>query len=145
MSNPFDKDELGSKAVLEFSSIKKKKMDSATIKSDKKVEPMSLKQEVSETLDKAEMKLRLDTARLHAEKEITTYRNLVTNFKKEVEKLTLFENVGETVESICIYYILETVIDPILKGNKPYGMPDDLFREIRREMYKNLMNRYADK
>lgn len=145
MSNPFDKDKLGNKAVLEFSSIKKKKMDSTVVKSDKKVEPMSLKQEVSETPDKSDMKLKLDSARLHAEKEITTYRNLVSNFKKEVEKLTLFENVGETVESICIDYILETVIDPILKGNKPYGMPEDLFREIRRELYKNLMNRYTDK
>jgi hypothetical protein len=144
MSNPFDKDELGNKAVLEFSSIKKKKIDTTNAKSDKKVEPVSFKGTL-DTPDKADMKIKLDSARLHANKEIATYRDLVSNFKKEVEKLTLFENVGEAVESICVDYILEEVIDPILKGNKPYGMPEDLFREIRRDMYKNLMYKYTEK
>lgn len=138
MSNPFDKDKLGKQAVLDFSSIRKKNIES----SSQENEVLSISKT---SLDKEEMRTKINTVRMHADKEIEKYRDLVGNFRKEVEKLTLFKNVGDAVNGICIDYILEMVIEPTLKGNRPYGMPEDLFRDIRREMYKELLNKYVDK
>jgi hypothetical protein len=142
MSGPFDKEDLGNKAILEFSSIRKRKL-AETSKDEAEVETDATVKEKAST-SREEMRVKLTTARMYAEKEIERYKSLVNNFSQGVEELTLFQNVGDAVESICIDYILSIIIEPTLKGEKPYGMPDDLFREMRREMYKSLIAKYVD-
>lgn len=139
MSDLIDQDKLGRQAVFEFASINKKKLEE-----NKEASAATTPQKSPEvSYGKQEMQARIATARMHANKEIEKYRELVEIFNTEVSKLVLFKNVGVTVKHICIQNILEEAIDPILKGNIPYGMPEELFRDVRREFYKELMARYV--
>lgn len=128
-----DSDDLKKRAVIEFSSISRRDIeeraqDAASRSSDPSVE---------------EMKVRIQTARMHADKELEKFRQLVENFRKECSQLVLFKNTGESIKNICLDTILEETIEPILKGNCPYGFPEDLFRSIRKQFYKDLMDRYV--
>jgi hypothetical protein len=130
MSN--DNEKFRNQAVLSFSDLRNKKEDDTE-------EPV-LKEVTKEDV----MQTKIMTARVHANKEIKQFKTLVETFSEEVEKLVLFRSVGDTVKSICIEQVLESIIDPILKGFKPVGMQDTAYREMRTDLYKSLINRYVD-
>jgi hypothetical protein len=89
------------------------------------------------------MREKVNTARFYGTKEIKQFREIIRNAVDEINKLTLFEGVGEVVNFIAIDEMLNFVIDPIFKGDKPYDMPDDFFKAIRQDIYKKLIKRYA--
>lgn len=139
MTDVYDTDKLAKQAVIEFGSISRKKLSEN--QDTQSAENSGAAPEVN--YSKEQMQARIATARMHANKEIEKYRELVETFNTEVSKLVLFKNVGITVKHICIDHILEGAIDPILKGALPFGMPEDLFRDVRRQFYKELMDRYV--
>jgi hypothetical protein len=82
---------------------------------------------------------------MHANREIQQFRNLVEDFCDKAEKLCLFEGTSDIARNIFIETILESMIDPILKGRKPLMLSESMYRDMRRDMYKTLINRYIDK
>jgi hypothetical protein len=98
----------------------------------------------SKEASKEEMQAKLMTAKMHAIKETQQYKELVDNFAEGLDKLCLFRGTGAEVKSFC-YNILDNIVDPILKGTKPAGMTDSMFRDYRVDMFKTLINRYVNK
>lgn len=103
---------------------------------------LSSKAEKTSAFSRHEMAQRLRIAAKHGDEEVQKFRELAKNFSTEVEKLVLFENVGESFNEMFVHYILEQVLAPILANRKPYGMDDQTFKEVRLKLYKDLMDKY---
>jgi hypothetical protein len=134
--NPLSKDNISELAVIDFIS---KRRDQ--INADSKIESGAPPKPPTK---EEEMMAKITAAKMHANKEIKEYRRLIDELKVKINELALFRNVGDSIEAIAVNYILESIIEPILKGNKPYGMEEDFFRKMRANMFKTLINRYID-
>lgn len=96
------------------------------------------------TMSREDMRQRLEEAKEFGNDEIKKFRELVKTFAAEVEKLVLFERVGESIEAMYVGYFLEQFILPLMANRKPFGMSDEAFKDVRRQMYKDLMDRYIE-
>lgn len=93
---------------------------------------------------KEQVHSKVNTAKIHANKEIEAYRQAVKNFIEEIDSLVLFPTIGDLAEEMFIVNILESVVEPLLKGRKPYSISEETFREMRADMFKTLINKYID-
>lgn len=136
MSDTFNEEDMRIEAILNFTSRRKEKIENSSKEEDNKTK---------EDISRIEMQSKLNAAKMHALKEISAYKDILENAREEIEKLCLFQSVGDTLYNIGLFGILESTIEPIIKGNRPLHIPEELFKEMRRDIYKTLMNRYIDK
>lgn len=134
MTSPFDGKDLTS--VVDFASIIRNRSESPFEEDTVKEAPQKP--------DRQEMRRRLDVATKKAEEEIVQFRELVSTLTVEIDKLVLFKGVAGSAHALLIEYMLEQILMPLLSGNRPYGMPEDKFKESRKELFRDLMNRYSE-
>lgn len=125
-----DMESLKKQAVVEFSS-RRKTMQPATSSSNSK--------------SKEEARKRLENAKINAQKEIDIYRSAIKEAQNQIKDLALFHNMSNMMEEIFIKTILESTIEPLIKGNMPPLVDVDSFKEARKELFKELIAKYEKK
>jgi hypothetical protein len=131
-----DNKEIGQQAILDFASLRKKKVEIETIIEEEK--PIVVKKKVD-----YDTQAQIMSARVHANNEIKQFKESVDEFANKIDELCMFKGLGDILKSICVHEILESSIDPILKGRKPPYMPDEMFLSLRADLYKRLINKYV--
>ncbi|MED1125214.1 hypothetical protein [Bacillus atrophaeus] len=137
----YDKDDLKQQVVLRFSDITQKRVQKETeAESEGKTDPSS-----ESNNSKLEMQTKIATAKLHANKEMETFRKATEQYMKDIEGLVLFEGIGSIVEDLMLDQLLRNIISPAIKGQQIPGMPEEQYRKFRTDMYKALIDTYVDK
>lgn len=119
---------------------------SQQIISMKKFREKSDKQPVQKEDDKIDLYFR--SAQSNGYIELQKYETLVNNFIKDVAKLAVFENIMKDVLSEQIRYflideVLKSLVKPIFEGESLPFMKDEDYDEIRKNMYRSLIERYV--
>lgn len=94
---------------------------------------------------KADTKIKIDKAKIYAQKEIDEFKSIIQEAKTKMDKLVLFKQEAPALEFLFQTVILGELIEPVLKGNKPYGMPEENFKEVRKQMFYDLIKTYVEK
>lgn len=94
---------------------------------------------------KADIKAKVDQAKIYAQNEIDEFKSIIQDAKTRMEKLVLFKEEAPALEMIFETTILKEIVEPIVKGSKPYGMPDEVFKNARKNMFYELIKTYVDK
>lgn len=126
----YDTESLKKQAVVDFSSRRRTNKNN---------------QADHKTKDQLEMKALIEEAKQHALEEINTFRTLMEQTKKECSNMVLFKDVPRIIDDIFIHMILEQVTEPIVKGNLSPGMDPVFFKELRKDMYRDLIQAYCKK
>jgi hypothetical protein len=121
-----------SKAVINFSTLQ---------------QDIAKKYPVAEKItknSKEEVTAKVLAAKENGIKEIEQYKELVNKFSKDIGELVLFKDVDKFAIQLFIDYILNASIEPVFKGKRPWTMDEFTFKQIRTEMFKDLMAKYTD-
>ncbi len=132
------KDEENQEVFLKFADITKKRVE----------EISQSKQNSDIDIDNSsthnQMQTKILTARVHANREIDIFRNATKEYIEKIESLCLFKGTSESVQEMMIKELLEFIVEPTVKGKKIPGMPEDMYKEFRTNMYKTLIDFYID-
>ena len=88
-------------------------------------------------------KQKIERAKQDALDEIDTFEKAYNKFKNEVGDLVLYQDVFPQIEE-SIKVLNETVITPAVFGRPIPGMPDFIFIELRRSIFKRLMEKQKE-
>lgn len=136
----YDKDDFKQQAVLKFSDITRKKVQPVIEEPEEEHEAVVEKKD-----SKEEMQVKIATAKMHANKELETFRKATEDYIKMIKSLVLFEGIDDIVEELMLDQLLQGIIKPAVKGQQIPGMPEEHYRKFRTEMYKALIKEYVDK
>ena len=136
MSDVFGSEEVGQEAILDFTSKRVHRAENENLQQS--VEELASQSTMSQT-DKAE---RINSAKFYGNKEIKKYREIIEHACSEIDKLCLFSDVSTTLRFFTITSVLERVIEPIFKGNKPFFIPEEDFKKMRLDMFNSLLREY---
>lgn len=126
----YDVDQFKKQAVVDFSS--RRRINSKTSQADK-------------SKDQLEMREKIEEAKVHAQKELIAFREIMEKAKKDCSELVLFKDAANIIDSIFIKTILEDVTEPVIKGKQIPGMNPTVFKEMRKYMYRDLIQAYCKK
>ena len=98
-------------------------------------------QEEQKIDDQLAMKIKVNRAKSNAQHEIDTFKEVIQNTKSELEKLALFKDAAPILEQLMFGEYL-ALVEPIIKGNKPYGLSEVTYQELRQKYFKDLINQY---
>lgn len=133
-----DKDNL----ILNFADIKDNKNISKAISMKRNKKPSSSKPNSKGATSREEAKAKLDRARSNALKEIEDFRKASEEYLKKIENSCLFHSVHSIISDEFIDVVANNLLEPIVRGIRPNGMPPELFKIVRSEMYKSLIYHY---
>lgn len=85
-------------------------------------------------------KQKIAQAKEDAMQEMDQFNAAYEKFKKEVEGLVLYEGIVPDFQH-AIEAITATVITPVVFGRKIEGMPDQVFADLRRQIFKSLIDK----
>ena len=142
----FEKD-MATQAVINFKDIKSKRASSVIedeVKEEVKVVNTTSEEPLSIEEKRKMMEVKLNTAKLYGNKELKQFRIIVEDFISKVDELALFQDVSEIAKQMFIQEILEGFMEPVFKGQKPYEVPENMFKKLRAEMFKTLISKYVD-
>ena len=134
----YDKDDFKQQAILKFTDITNRRVQAT----EEPEEPEAKNEKKS---SKEEMQMKIATAKMHANKELETFREATEEYIKKIKGLVLFEGIDAIVEELMIDQLLQSIIAPAVKGRQIPGMPEEHYRLFRTEMYKALIKEYIDK
>jgi hypothetical protein len=92
----------------------------------------------------SEMDAKFAMAKEYGQKEIDEYKKLVEEFIEKTSNMVLFKEAGSVVQEACIDLILELMTGPIFYGKNIARVPDYVFLEIRKNMFKGLILKYCN-
>ena len=72
--------------------------------------------------------------------EIDEFSKAYARFKEEVSGLVLYQGLVPDFQA-AIEAVTESVITPVIFGRKIEGMPDHVFTELRRQIFKDLIEK----
>ncbi len=133
-----DKDSL----VLNFADIKDNKNISKAISMKKNEKSKSNKSNPKIATNREEAKAKLDRARTNGLKEIEEFIKASEEYLKKIEDSCLFHSVHSIISNEFIDVVANNLLEPIIRGIRPNGMPPELFKIVRSEMYKSLIYHY---
>ncbi len=122
--------------IMDFEDIKNKSKD---IQEETKSHDRS-RPSVSEE----EMKGKIMTARVHANKEIQKFKKITEEYLQEVDNLCLFREITPLLQEYLIVYMTEMNVEPMIKGKEVPGLDDNLYNKFRKEMYRALIREYIE-
>lgn len=127
-----NKDDLKQQAVLKFTDFTKRNANQDNT-------------EQTNLTSKEELQAKVSAAKMYGFREIEKFKKATEKYLQEIEELCLFEGASSTVSEILIGYLLETIIEPTLRGKRIPGMDNDDFQRFRGHLYRALINHYIDK
>ncbi|PTY92998.1 hypothetical protein [Heyndrickxia sporothermodurans] len=132
-----DQDKFKQQAVVKLSDFSKRKAVAA--------EPSIEETSSSDQKDaRAEMQGKIATAKLHANKEMESFRKATEEYIGKIRELIVFEGIDSIVEELFLDSLLRSIIAPTIKGQQIPGMPEEDYRTFRTQLYKALINHYVD-
>lgn len=124
----YDTDDIQKQAVVDFSS--RRRINNKTSQAGK-------------SKDQLEMKAKIEEAKVHAQKELIAFREIMNKAKKDCSELVLFKDAANVIDKIFIQTILEGITEPVIKGKQIPNMDPTVFKEMRKDMYRDLIQEYC--
>lgn len=132
-----DQDKFKQQAVVKLSDFSRRKAVTA--------EPSIEETSSSDQKDaRAEMQGKIATAKLHANKEMESFRKATEEYIGKIRELIVFDGIDSIVEELFLDSLLRSIIAPTIKGQQIPGMPEEDYRTFRTQLYKALINHYVD-
>lgn len=135
----------GIPTVLKFSELAQGKMDKSLQNIIKNVSEKGKQIEGDPSSPREVMRHKINQARAEGLKEIEIFEKAVEEFTAQIEDLEIFGSVCDFVKDLFIDSLVEGIIRPVLLGRRIMGMPEEQFQEMRRDLYKMLIDRYCKK
>lgn len=108
------------------------------------------KLESKDFTEEEKLNAQLKTAQANGYIEIKKYEELTNNYIVDICNLAIAEKiineaVMDQINYLLISQILNTIIKPVFKGIRPASIPEEIFDDMRKDMYMNLITKYVDK
>jgi hypothetical protein len=133
----------GIPTVLKFSELAQGKMDESLQSIIKNVSEKGKQIEGDPSSPREVMRHKINQARAEGLKEIETFEKAVEEFTAQIEDLEIFGIICDFAKDLFVDSLAEGIIRPVLLGRRIMGMPEEQFQEMRRDMYKMLIDRYC--
>lgn len=93
--------------------------------------------------DQLAMKAKIEEAKIHAMEELKAFRAIIEEAKSKTSDLVLFKDAVDILENIFIRTILEEITEPVIKGKEIPYMDPTVYKEMRKMMYRDLIQNYC--
>ena len=86
-------------------------------------------------------KQQIERAKKDGLAEMEKFDEAYKAFKEQTKGLILFKDATEQME-YAVEKMVNNVLRPILLGKEIYGMPEHAYNQIRKDIFKTLINHY---
>lgn len=99
--------------------------------------------DVSNPTDKTQ--ILFNTAKMHANREVTIFREATEKYLATIEDTVLFNGLSASLRSTLMDIVLDKAISPVVYGHRPAGMSEEDFKAFRSMIFAALIKRYVKK
>lgn len=93
-------------------------------------------------LDKeAKAKQQIEQAKVNGLKEMDTFTIAYEKFHQEVKDLAIYKEAVKQIEH-AVDSLTDNVLKPVLLGEAIYGVPEHIYKNIRLDVFKALIEKY---
>ena len=121
-----DKDKVKEQLVVDFSTAKVKTS------------------QVVDTSDKDRKLEKIKLARQYGDKEIEDFEKYTKEYMEKVSHLAIFRELPHLIEEMFLNGFCYTVVGPVLRGEEIYTMPKEMYNDLRKGLYKELIKAHID-
>lgn len=82
------------------------------------------------------------TLKLNGQKEINKFRKATEDYLAIMESTALFAHLAPQIREQMLDYMLDFIMEPIIRGERIPGLDQEHFNTMRREMYFRLITKY---
>lgn len=110
---------------------------------------INMKKEEEQKANTLDIDFAINKVQEHGYKEIQEYERLLNEFIDNVKQLAIFDKVmKDVVENQMIFFLKDEILDSFVKmifeGDQPPFLSTEQYKEIRKNMYNNLANKYLN-
>lgn len=93
---------------------------------------------------KQQMKEKIVSAQKHGLQEIEEFKKLTEAYLESINQLALYGPVSNVAKALFLESFHTETVVPIMKGQRPIGMSQEQFKQMKLDFYRLLLSKYED-